>query len=124
MSETGKIQSYRDLRVWQKARELVLLTYKFSKKFPPDEQFALTSQVRRAAISITANLAEGYGRLSQKDREHFYVMAQGSLYELDSHFQIAADLNFISPVDYKKFIETQTDCLRMLRAFLKTHRSR
>ena len=83
-----------------------------------------TSQCRRAATSIAANIAEGYGRFADKDREHFYVMAQGSLFELDSHFQIASDLGYINPIEHTLFIDAEENTARPLSAFIRTHRSR
>lgn len=81
----GKIQTYRDLVVWRKTKELTVQVYEATKNFPADEKFSLTSQVKRSAVSVPANIAEGFGRISPKDREHFYVIARGSLYELATH---------------------------------------
>ncbi len=124
MSQEDKIQSYKDLIVWKKAHELVLLTYRLTSSFPSSERFELTSQMRRAGISITANIAEGYGRFSNKDREHFFVMAQGSIYELDSHYQIALDLKFLSIEHHRLASELVLDVIKLLAALLKAHRSR
>ena len=110
--------------VWQRGHELVLLTYKITRSFPKEEQFSLMPQMRRAAISVTANIAEGFGRYQHKDREHFYVMASGSLVELENHYQIAFDLKYLD-----KKLRMQTEDLinqtgKLLNALLKTHRSR
>ena len=119
-----KIKTFRDLIVWQRGHELVLLTYKITRSFPKEEQFSLMPQMRRAAISVTANIAEGFGRYQHKDREHFYVMASGSLVELENHYQIAFDLKYLD-----KKLRMQTEDLinqtgKLLNALLKTHRSR
>lgn len=76
-----KITSFEDLRVWQKSQNLAIEVYKITKKFPKAELFAMTSQIRRAATSVSANIAEGFGRVSKADKLHFYTMAYGSLLE-------------------------------------------
>ncbi|HLB66308.1 MAG TPA: four helix bundle protein [Candidatus Saccharimonadales bacterium] len=119
-----KIKTFRDLVVWQRGHELVLLTYKLTKDFPKDEQYSLTPQVRRAAISVTPNIAEGFGRFQSKDGEHFYVMAKDSLVELDNHYQIALDLNYLDKESYIQIVDLIDQTGKLLNAFLKTHRSR
>ena len=86
---------YKKLIVWQKAMELVRSVYRLSKGFPTDERYALTDQLRRAAISIPSNIAEGCGRTSRKDYAHFLSIARGSLYETMTQLQIAQDLGYI-----------------------------
>lgn len=124
MNDLKKIQDYRDLVAWQKAHMLTLYTYKLTKSFPKDELFGLTSQMRRAASSIGANIAEGFGRFSHKDREHFYVMAQGSAYELDNHLQLAYDLSYISEIDFEPAKQQASDTIKLLAALLRVHRSK
>lgn len=75
MTEENKIASFQDLKVWQESHQLVLLTYGLTKNFPRDEIYGLTSQMRRAGVSITSNIAEGFGRRSYKERLRFYVLA-------------------------------------------------
>jgi four helix bundle protein len=87
------IKSFTDLRAWQEA-------HKLADSFPSAEQFGLTGQARRAAVSVSSNLAEGFGRDSQKDKEHFYVMASGSLYEVKSQLLLARDLGYISKLAF------------------------
>ena len=91
----GKMEMYKKLIVWQKAMELVRVVYRLSKSFPPDERYALTDQLRRAAVSIPSNIAEGCGRASKKDYAHFLSMARGSFYETMTQLQIAQDLGYI-----------------------------
>lgn len=117
-------KSYRDLTVWQKTKELAILSYSITKNFPSDEKFALTSQARRAATSVPANIAEGFGRFANKDREHFYVIARGSLYELDTHMQIARDLLYISEEQHRNFIEAFEEVSRIISSFIKVHQKR
>lgn len=81
----GAIQSYRDLRVWQSAMDLAVVAYRLTSGFPKDELFGLTSQIRRAATSVAANIAEGYGRQNKGSYIQFLRIAQGSLKELETH---------------------------------------
>ena len=90
----GEIKSYRDLKVWQDGMTLVVDCYRSSKEFPKEELFGLTSQLRRAAVSIPANIAEGYGRDSGGSYVNFLKTAQGSLWELETHLILAQRLKF------------------------------
>lgn len=90
-----KIKRFQDLFAWQESHQLVLLVYTISRTFPKEELFALTNQIRRAAVSILSNIAEGYGRPSGKDRVHFFWIAKGSLLEVESQFLIAKDLGYL-----------------------------
>jgi four helix bundle protein len=89
-------QSYRDLIVWQKSIVLVTEIYKVTRLFPKDELFGLVSQLRRAAVSIPSNIAEGHGRLTNSDRKHFVAQARGSLLELETQILIAHKLGYVS----------------------------
>ncbi len=119
----GQAQDFTDLRVWQASHQLVLLTYKDTKAFPKDEQFALTSQMRRAAVSVTSNIAEGFGRHTPKDKEHFYVMASGSLLELKNQYITAKDLGYITENKLKSFNMLFIESKSLLNALLRTHRN-
>jgi four helix bundle protein len=90
----GEINSYRDLKVWQDAMTLVEECYRFSGEFPREELYGLTSQIRRAAVSIPANIAEGYGRNSAGAYVAFLRNAQGSLKELETHLMLSQRLKF------------------------------
>ena len=90
-----KIHHFTHLIAWQKNHSLVLRIYKITKNFPKEEMFGITSQLRRAAISITANIAEGYGRFHSKDRVKFYLYARGSSTEVQNYLILIRDLNFI-----------------------------
>lgn len=87
---------------WQKAHEFVLLVYRISKHFPDDERFGLTSQLRRAAVSIEANIAEGYRKLSKSDKLRFLNIAQGSLEECRDYHILAKDLNYIDDNEFEQ----------------------
>jgi four helix bundle protein len=87
-------KSFRDLVVWQKGIQLSVLVYRLSKDFPREDLYGLTSQVRRAAVSIPSNIAEGCGRLNTKEYRHFLGIARGSYFELQTHLTIAKELGF------------------------------
>ncbi|KKT40914.1 MAG: hypothetical protein UW28_C0017G0018 [Parcubacteria group bacterium GW2011_GWA2_44_13] len=98
-------EKFQDLNVWKKAHELVKLTYALTEKFPQKEIFGLTSQMRRAAVSVAANIAEGSKRTSNKDRIHFHTISAGSLEELKYFFILSCDLNFISETERESALE-------------------
>lgn len=90
------LSSYRDLLVWQKAMELVVETYRLSSRFPKEEQYGLTSQLRRASVSVPSNIAEGYGRASRKEYLQFLYVGQGSLKETETQIILAEMLGYAS----------------------------
>lgn len=108
---TGK--GFRKLLVWQKAHQLVLQVYKHTEKFPKNETFGLTSQVRRAIVSVPANIAEGYAAGSKGQFGRYLNIAQGSLAEVEYYLILAQDLTYISPSQYE-----QTESLRAETGFL------
>ena len=89
-----KAETFEDLVVWQKAHEFVLMTYRISESFPKTEMYGLTSQLRRAAISIPANIAEGFKKKSRKDKLRYFNIAQGSLAEVRYYLTLSTDLNY------------------------------
>lgn len=103
----AKMKTYSDLLVWQKSLSLVTEVYQISKRFPTDEQFSLTSQIRRCAISIPSNIAEGYGRNSKQDFIRFLRIAMGSLFELQTQLRIANNLNYLKKDDFNLIFENQ-----------------
>jgi|SRR5579864_6976075 len=92
-------RSYKDLVAWQKSMDLVTATYRTTASFPKDELFGLTSQIRRAALSIPSNVAEGQGRLSEKEFRYFLGQARGSLMEVETQAQIAENLGYLEGTD-------------------------
>ncbi len=92
----GKIKYFRQLEAWQEAHRLVLMVYKATQKFPADERFGLVAQMRRAVVSIAANIAEGFKRLGIRDKIRFYNISEGSLEELKYYFLLSKDLAYIS----------------------------
>lgn len=91
---------YKKLHVWKEAHELTLLIYKITKNFPKDETFALTSQIRRAAVSIVANIVEGQARASKKEFLQFLYISNGSLVEVEYYIELSRDLGYISTEKY------------------------
>jgi four helix bundle protein len=112
--ENKKIQSFKDLVVWQKAKEFAVFIYKISGKFPKDELYGLTSQMRRAAISVSSNIAEGFKRSSKKEKSQFYQVALGSLAETESQIEIAKHLGFVNEDDYGTALNFIQNINRML----------
>src|SRR6476661_1308125 len=89
------IQSYKDLLIWQKGIKLVFLVYELTKNFPQDEVYALTSQIKRASVSVPSNIAEGFGRRTDKSFNHFLNISRGSLNELETQLIISKELGFM-----------------------------
>ena len=113
------MQNYKDLILWQEAHNLTLKVYEYSKAFPKDETFGVTSQLRRACVSIACNISEGCGRLSDKELAHFLVIANGSASELAYQLLLSKDLEYISEPDYNQFDQDLTQIRKMLNAFVK-----
>lgn len=94
--ERRKIKSFTDLDAWREGHELVLMIYNITSKFPKEELFSLVNQMRRCAISITSNIAEGFGRQSTKDKIKFYIISQGSVRELQNQLLISRDVGYFN----------------------------
>lgn len=110
------IRSYQDLEVWQRAMDLVVQVYILTSEFPPDERFGLVTQMRRAAVSIPSNIAEGYARRERRDYARFISMAYGSGAELETQLKIAKQLNFSSTEKYINVEELLTQVQKMLNS--------
>lgn len=118
-----EVFGYRKLVAYQKAKEVVKRTYKFLKKFPAEERYAMCDQLRRASVSITSNIAEGVNRFSVKDKSHFIEMAYGSLMEVSSQFEIAEDLNYITVEERMSMDQLIEEVARLLSGLQKTYKS-
>ena len=114
--------SYRDLRVWQSAMKLVLEVYAATRSFPKDELYGLVCQMRRAAISVPSNIAEGKGRLTDRDRTHFFSQARGSLLELETQVLIAQELQYLSQEQAGSLMRLSAETGRMLNALVSSMR--
>jgi len=106
--------------VWQKSMQLTREVYSQTAALPKGEIFGLQSQMRRAAVSIPSNIAEGHGRLSDHLLRVFLAQARGSLYELETQIQLCEDLNFIQPIAAKNLFELCSEVARMINGLLKT----
>ncbi|MBU0559907.1 MAG: four helix bundle protein [Bacteroidetes bacterium] len=109
---------HKKLLAWQKAIELVENIYHLTQSFPQDEKYGLTSQIRRSAVSIPSNIAEGTARSTVKDKFHFLIIARGSLSELDTQLEIAKKLNYTSADDYMFVDNLMDECARLLQGLI------
>jgi len=119
-----KITTFTDLNAWREAHELVLAIYEITKKFPKEEIFGLTSQMRRCAVSITSNIAEGFSRRSYKEKTQFYSMAQGSTTELQSQLLVARDVNYIDKNSYEGIHEQSIIVHKIINGLIKSSKAR
>jgi four helix bundle protein len=115
-----RTRHFRDLLVWQRAMQLTKAIYRETAVLPKSEIFGLQSQMRRAAVSVPSNIAEGHGRLSDHLLRVFLAQARGSLYELETQIQLCHDLDFIQPVATKDLLELCNEVARMINGLLKT----
>jgi four helix bundle protein len=113
------LKSYQDLVVWQKGIDLVVIAYKATTGFPKSETYGLISQIRRAATSIPANIAEGYGRGSRKEYLQFLMVAQGSLKELETHFIVSERLSYLTSTQKDRLLFQTDELGRMLGSLIR-----
>jgi four helix bundle protein len=113
------MRDFRELKVWEEAPALALNVYRATARFPREEIYGLTSQIRRAAISIAATIAEGCGRDGQVELPRFLRIAMGSASELEYHLLLAFDLNLLSKSDYDRLQNDATEVKRMLAALIQ-----
>ena len=114
-----KIVKFTDLDAWREGHKLVLMIYKITKGFPKEELFSLTTQMRRAAISITSNIAEGFSRNSFKEKLQFYSMAQGSVTELQNQLLISKDVGYLNEKEFNEFIEQVIKVHKIVNGLIK-----
>jgi len=111
--------NYKNLDVWKESRKLVSIVYLLTKEFPVDEKFGLTSQIKRASISIPSNIAEGLGRNSKKETRQFCFIAKGSLYEVETQLYLALDLGFIQEKQIEEVLTQLTTVRKLIIGFIK-----
>lgn len=117
----SSISSHKDLLIWKKGIDLVVKVYELTKVFPSEELYALTSQIKKAAVSIPSNIAEGYGRNTDKSFSHFINISRGSLCELETQLIIAKELGFIVNFElYNEILELIIEESKMINAFSKS----
>lgn len=116
---SNKITTFEDLNTWKEGHKLALSIYKISEKFPQKENFALTDQMRRASISITSNVAEGFTRQGKKEKIQFYLMSKGSLTELQSQLYIARDIGYIKSEEFTEIMNQTIVVHKLLTGLIK-----
>lgn len=116
MVDSIKIESFEQLTVWQESQDLAVSIYSITRNFPKDEMFAITNQIRRASSSISANIAEGFGRQTSKDKIHFYVMAYGSLLEVKNFLYLSNKLAYLSDKDLGDLLQQCISCQKLINA--------
>lgn len=114
-----KIQSFADLTTWRRGHELVLLIYRITKSFPKEELYALVDQMRRCAISITSNIAEGFSRKSYKEKIQFYSMALGSTTELQNQLLVAKDVSYITKEQFNLLADLSVEVHKLINGLIK-----
>lgn len=122
--EEKKIKSFTDLNVWKEAHKLVIMIYKTTRQFPKDELFGLTNQIRRASVSITSNIAEGFSRNTFKDKTQFYSIALGSLTEVQNQILVARDVGYIDNVLFREIGNQTVIVSKLCNGLLKSNRSK
>ena len=113
------VRNFRELKVWEKAHQLTLSVYRATVDFPAEEKFGLTSQLRRAAAAIPANIAEGCGRAGERELARFLQIAMGSASELEYHLLLAHDLDLVDAASYQQLHDSTTEVKGMLTSFIR-----
>lgn len=119
-----KIKSFTDLIAWQEAHKLVLLIYELTKKFPKEELFCLVTQMRRAAISISSNIAEGFSRRSYIEKNRFYSMAQASVTELQNQLLVARDEKYISREKFNNAAQLSIAVHKLINGLIRSSKDK
>ena len=109
---------YRDLLVWQKAMELARAIYRETENLPKNEMFGLQSQMRRAAVSIPSNIAEGHGRLDDGHFRQFLATSRGSLFELQTQIELSGDLHYLSEIEIKELMQKCEEVARLINGLV------
>ena len=115
----SEIKTFADLNTWRESHKLVLLIYKLTDKFPNKEDYALTSQMRRASVSVSSNIAEGFSRRGKKEKVLFYSMSLGSVTELQSQLLVARDVEYINTEEYKLSIDQTVVVHKLVNGLIK-----
>ena len=119
----NKIKSFTDLISWQEGHKLVLMVYKITNEFPKTETYSVVDQMRRAATSVTANIAEGFGRQGYKEKVQFYYMAQGSLTELKNFILISKDVGYLNKNNFNSIVEQSNHVHKLLQGLITKTKS-
>lgn len=113
------IPGYKNLEVWKAADELAIAVYQFTRNYPKEELFGLVSQMRRCAVSVPANIVEGYGRRTDKDKLQFYYIARGSLNELEYYLDISRRLGYLPEAEHARAIELRGNVGKLLHGLMR-----
>ena len=124
MEHEVSIKSFTDLDTWKQGHILVLRVYELTRLFPKEEQFGLTNQLRRAVVSVTSNIAEGFSRLSYNDKAHFYTMAHGSLTEAQNQLIVARDVKYITTDRFDQIAQQSVVVHKLLTGLIKSTKQR
>ena len=116
-------QRYTELEVWKKARTFATIIYQLTSTFPKEEQFGITAQIRRCAISIPSNIAEGCGRQHKKETIQFLSIARGSLFEIETQIYISNDLSFVTDEQLKNCLEDIENLGKLINGFIRYYNS-
>lgn len=119
-----KIRSFTDLNAWKEAHKLALIIYRSTKNFPSNERRSLTDQIRRAAVSISSNIAEGFSRQSGKEKIQFYYVSKGSLTELQNQLLLSKDLEYLNREIFKQIAEQTVLVDKLIMGLIKSIKSR
>ena len=116
------MKDYTDLDVWIEARKLANMSYAITNNYPKEEMYGLINQLRRCAVSVPSNIAEGIGRQTTKDTIHFLHIARGSLYELETQIYISINQDYISKEQFDLFLKQITSCKKLLNGFVNYYK--
>jgi four helix bundle protein len=120
---TQPIKSFTDLQTWKEGHQLVISIYEITKTFPKEETYSLTDQMRRAAVSVTSNIAESFGRQGYKEKIQFYYLAQGSLIELKNQLLVAKDVGYLKQNNFNKLMSHADLAHKLLQGFITKSKS-
>ena len=119
VAKPGRVRDFTDLEVWRCARQLRLAVYRSCRCFPKDETYGLISQIRRAAVSATANIAEGFGRYSYQENIQFLRQSRASVYELRDHFTTALDAGYLSKEEFSGLNQQAVSVVKLLNGYIR-----
>lgn len=116
---SDKIRSFTDLNAWKEAHKLVLMIYKYIKDFPSDEKYGLIEQIRRAAVSVSSNIAEGFSRHSKLEKKHFYYQSLGSLTEIQNQLLISRDIGYLQRDKFNLLADQTISVSKLINSLIK-----
>lgn len=124
MNKESRIRNFTDLNTWQEAHKLVILVYNLTKTFPKEELYGLASQIKRAVVSISSNIAEGFGRQSFQEKVHFFVIGHGSLTGVQNQLLVARDVGYINQTIFENIYGQSVVVHKLLNGLIKSTKER